>query len=108
MLDPKQLRSDVATVAKALSKRGFVLDADQFNAFEVKRRDLQQKTQDLQAQRNTNAKAVGQAKARGEDIEPLRKQVADIGDELKSNEAALNALQGELDYFQLSIPNLLP
>jgi len=67
---------------------------------------LQVTTEALQADRNIRSKSIGQAKAKGEDIEPLLKDVADLGDQLDSQIAALHTLQNELSEIQWSIPNL--
>ena len=107
MLEPKLLRQDPQAIANALQKRNFVLDVAKFNELEEKRRDLQNITQELQAKRNQSAKQIGQAKAKGEDVQPLLDAVAGLGDELKSNEEALNEIQEALREFQLMIPNVL-
>src|SRR5690606_16838227 len=84
MLDPKLVRSEPQTVAAALAKRGFSLDIDYLQSLESQRRDAQEKTQHLQAERNAYAKSMGKeiaaAKARGEDIESLKAK----GEELKN------------------------
>ena len=51
---------------------------------EATRKEIQVKTQDLQSQRNTRSKSIGQAKARGEDIQPLLAEVSQLGDELEA------------------------
>src|SRR5690606_19921727 len=56
--------------------------------------------------RNTRSKAIGQAKARGEDVGALLAEVAGLGEELKASEAELEAIRGELDAIALGIPNL--
>jgi len=71
MLDAKQLRTDLDNIAIQLAKRGFTLDTAALNALEEQRKAIQVKTQDLQNERNTRSKSIGQAKARGEDIAPL-------------------------------------
>lgn len=107
MLDIKLLRNDINAVAEQLARRGFELDVDKFQALEDKRKSLQTATQDLQNQRNTRSKAIGQAKAKGEDIQPLLAEVADLGDQLKSAERELSELQAEIDSIVMGIPNLL-
>ena len=107
MLDIKLLRNDLAGVAEQLKKRNFVLDTAQFQALEDKRKTLQTATQDLQNERNTRSKSIGQAKAKGEDIQPLLAEVADLGDKLKTAEQDLSALQTEIDDIVMGIPNLL-
>src|SRR5690606_21977309 len=70
------------------------------------RKQIQVRTQELQNLRNTRSKAIGQAKAKGEDVAPLLAEVAGLGDELKASEARLDAIRGELDAITLGVPNL--
>ena len=107
MISVKLLRNDIDAVAVALSRRGFVLDVATFNSLEEERRVIQSKTQELQTERNSQSKLIGQAKARGEDIQPLLDQVSGLGEQLKASEQALSQLQQRTQDFLLSIPNLL-
>lgn len=107
MLDIKLLRNDLSTVATQLAKRGFTLDVEKFQSLEDKRKGLQSATQDLQNERNTRSKAIGKAKAAGEDIQPLLDEVADFGEKLKAAEQSLGELQIEIDKIVMGIPNLL-
>jgi len=106
MLDPKRVRQDPEGIAEALAVRGYTLDADHFRSLEERRKSLQKRTQDLQSQRNERSKAIGQAKARGEDIEPLRHAVGELADELKTVEGDLARVQSELDDLMMGMPNL--
>ena len=106
MLDPKELRNNFDYVAKQLRRRGFDLDSKLFNELEEKRRVLQTKTQDLQTKRNQASKAIGLAKAKGENTASIMGEVTTIGDELKRCESELETLQQALLDFQLMIPNL--
>ncbi|WGS85724.1 serine--tRNA ligase [Methylomonas sp. UP202] len=107
MLDPRLFRSELETVCQQLQRRGFQFDAAAYQALEDRRKDIQVKTQDLQNERNTRSKAIGLAKAKGEDIQPLLDQVADLGDQLKSAEAELNDVQNQLNALMAGIPNIL-
>ncbi len=107
MLDIKLLRNDLDGVAGQLAKRGFKLDVSEFQALEDKRKVLQTATQDLQNERNTRSKSIGQAKAKGEDIKPLLAEVADLGDKLKEAEQSLSSLQSDIDEIVMGVPNLL-
>lgn len=78
MLDIKLLRTDIDAVAAKLKTRGFTLDVATFNTLEAQRKELQVKTQDLQAERNAKSKGIGKAKAQGEDIQPLLDAVATL------------------------------
>lgn len=106
MLDPKRLRNDPQAIADALSSRGYVLDVAALEAMEAERKRLQVATEELQARRNTESKAIGQAKARGEDIAPYKAAVAEIGEQLKANAAELEQVQARLQALALDIPNL--
>ncbi|SEQ06429.1 seryl-tRNA synthetase [Ectothiorhodospira magna] len=106
MLDPKTLRTDLDTIAARLATRGFTLDRAAFNHMESERKALQVRTQELQNARNTRSKAIGQAKARGEAIEPLKAEVGQLGDALKTCETRLAELQQSLSDFMMEIPNL--
>ncbi|MCE8030783.1 serine--tRNA ligase [Halomonas daqingensis] len=106
MLDPKLLRSDLDTVAQRLAKRGFTLDTERLEALESRRRDLQTETESLQNERNTRSKAIGKAKASGEDIQPLLDEVSDLGDRLDAAKRQLAEVQEEWDALVSGIPNL--
>jgi len=106
MLDSKLLRNDLEATAQALERRGFALDRERFSELEKRRKRLQTETQRLQAERNERSKSIGRAKARGEDIEPLKAEVGDLGDRLGEAERALDDVQQELEAFLLRIPNL--
>ena len=106
MLDPNLLRNEPDAVAEKLARRGFKLDVDKLGALEERRKVLQVKTENLQAERNSRSKSIGQAKARGEDIEPLRLEVNKLGEELDAAKAELDALQAEIRDIALTIPNL--
>jgi len=107
MLDPKLLRQDIQGVEKQLLRRQFTLDVEAFSQLEGQRRDVQQYTQELQSQRNSKSKLIGQAKSRGEDIAPLLQEIDGLGDALKVKESELDAIQLQMKKFQLMIPNLL-
>ena len=107
MLDPALLRSRLAeTAARLKETRGFELDVSAVESLEAERKRLSTETQELQNLRNTRSKAIGQAKAKGEDVAPLMAEVAGLGDKLKANEGALAEVQAKLADIALGIPNL--
>ncbi|HRF88739.1 MAG TPA: serine--tRNA ligase [Pseudomonadales bacterium] len=106
MLDPKLLRTDIAGVAKALAKRnGYALDASLFDGLENRRKDLQIRSENLQAEKNNLSKNIGKAKAAGEDVNALMAQGNGMGDELNVLQDDLKSVQTELDNFLLLVPN---
>ena len=106
MLDIKRLRQDPDEAARRLQVRGFTLDTAAFRALEDERRQLQSQTEQLQHERNARSKAIGAAKARGEDIAPLVAQVGDLGERLNAAKGELTDLQERLHGFLSEIPNL--
>ena len=107
MLDPVLLRSNPAELAqRLLSTRGYVLDVDALESLEARRKHLQTRTQELQNLRNTRSKAIGQAKAKGEDVAPLMAEVAGFAEELRQSEIELDRIRGDIEAIALGVPNL--
>jgi seryl-tRNA synthetase len=107
MLDIRQLRSDPQGVSANLARRGFELDLVRFTALESRRKQAQIAVDALRNERNTRSKAIGHAKAQGQDVAPLLAEVETLGERLTKGEQELAALQGELDRLLLDLPNLL-
>ncbi len=106
MLDPKLLRTELEQTATKLARRRHILDIELISALESQRKTLQIRAQELQNERNTRSKAIGQAKASGQNIQPLLDEVANFGNQLKRTENDLEVIQTQLLTLQLSIPNL--
>jgi seryl-tRNA synthetase len=106
MLDNQLLRENPEFVASQLLKRGFQFDVAPFSALEEKRKVLQVITQELQNQRNTRSKAIGAAKARGEDIESMREDLNHLGMELEQKKAELDELLQQIQAIILRLPNI--
>lgn len=106
MLDPNLLRNELDAVAEKLARRGFKLDVDTLRQQEERRKVLQVETESLQAERNSRSKSIGAAKARGEDIEPLRLEVNELGEKLDAAKSELDQLLNDIRDLALSIPNM--
>ena len=107
MIDPRLLRSEPDLVARNLARRGVALDVAEFSALEERRKQLQIEADRLRNERNTQAKAVGKAKAAGQDIAPLLARAESLGGELQALERRLAEIQTQLDQMLLGLPNLL-
>ena len=107
MLDPKNLRQDLDSVAANLARRGFKLDRGRYLALESERKELQVKVEGLRQARNERSKAIGRAKSAGGDVDALKREVGQLGEDLARGEARLTALAAELDDFLAGLPNLL-
>jgi seryl-tRNA synthetase len=107
MLDPKLLRNDLEGTARVLRRRGYVLDTTHFAALEARRKALQVRTDELRNERNVRSKAIGRAKASGEDAAVLLEEVADLGERLKAAERELAEAQAGIEAVFYDLPNLL-
>ncbi|HYJ99373.1 MAG TPA: serine--tRNA ligase [Burkholderiaceae bacterium] len=108
MLDIAQLRRDLPGVIARLERRENpqpFLDVTRFSALEAERKQLQVRTEELQARRNTLSKQIGQLKGKGADTSAEMVEVGRIGDEQKSGAARLDEIQAELAMMLMSVPN---
>ncbi len=107
MLDPVLLRQQPAEIAQQLlSARSYSLDVSVLESLEADRKRIQVRTQELQSLRNSRSKAIGQAKAKGEDVSAIMAEVAAFADELKACEVQLEQIREQIDAIALAIPNL--
>ena len=110
MIDPKLLRSDLNAIADKLIIKGYELDCETFLALEAQRKALQLAAESVQQERNTYAKSmgklIGQAKASGEDVEPLKLKGEQLKNDSIAADAALADVQLALDEILHGIPNL--
>jgi len=106
MLESKLLRGNIDFVVEQLKRRNFSFDVKEFNELEDQRKSIQVQTQDLQNLRNTKSKSIGQAKASGDNIEPLLQEVSDLGEELNNAKAQLQEIQSKISEIVLSMPNI--
>ncbi len=106
MLDPHLIRTDIDAIARKLARRGIELPTTRLSELEGTRKAAQVRTQELQQERNARSKAIGQAKAKGEDTASLMAEVGVLGDQLQVAERRLEEIQAELNDVMLGIPNL--
>ena len=106
MLDPQLLRKDLESVKTRLATRKFELDTALFMQLETERKELQGRTEELQAKRNQLAKAIGMKKGKGENADAELTESTGVNKELEGSATRLNALQGQIQDFVLGIPNL--
>ena len=106
MIDIQLLRADLHGTAERLAGRGFSLDTYAFLALESRRKAAQAETEELQAKRNAQARKIGQAKGRGEDVSGLMAEASGMGDHVGVLQAKLEEIQGAQHDFLSAIPNL--
>jgi seryl-tRNA synthetase len=106
MIDIQLLRKDLDTVAARLAERKFILDKDTFVSLESDRKQVQSRSEELQAKRNQLAKAVGMKKGKGEDASAEMAESTAVNQELQALTEKLTVVQSQLNNFLLSIPNI--
>ena len=108
MLDIQLLRNDIQTTAQRLAQRGFTLDTERFGELEGRRKQLQIRSVELQAQRNSLSKQIGVLMGQGkkDEAEAAKAQVAQLKTDLENIESELPQVQAALDDLLLRIPNL--
>ncbi|WP_196157941.1 serine--tRNA ligase [Reinekea sp. G2M2-21] len=110
MLDIKQLRQDIDSIAQKLTVKGFKLNIESFQSLESSRKSLQVETEELQAERKKASKAIGDYVRQGLSAEEAKAKVAEtlekIAQTLGQKEEELKDIQAKLDDLLYSIPNL--
>jgi len=106
MLDPKIVRNDPFEIAHKLKTKKYDFDVVRFQELEEQRKQLQVETESLQSERKAKSKSIGQAKASGEDIQPLLDSVSTLGDDLDKAKHRLIEVQAALDSITHGMPNL--
>lgn len=106
MLDPQLLRNNTEETIKALANRGYVLDINTWNELEKNRKEFQILQEQLQNQRTVKSKSIGQAKAQGQDIQPLLDEVKGIGEQLDAAKKQFEEIQTQISKLTAYMPNL--
>lgn len=110
MLDIKQLRQDIDSIALKLKTKGFNLMVDSFQSLESSRKSLQVETEELLAERKKASKAIGEYVRQGLSADEAKKKVQEVLDKiaqtLSEKEAQLKDVQTKLDDLLFSIPNV--
>lgn len=106
MLDPQILRADLEKTAEKLAHRGYQLDMTAWEALEQSRKSIQVETESLQNQRTTISKSIGKEKSKGNDVQPLLDQVAEIGEQLEQSKNELKNILAQMEMVSLYTPNL--
>jgi seryl-tRNA synthetase len=109
MLDINLLRKDLPSAIARLETRKkpqAFLNVEAFQALELERKSLQSRTEELQMQRNTLSKQIGQLKAKGEDAAGVMAQVSASRAELETSATRLEKIQADMQALLLAVPNL--
>ena len=106
MLDVTMLRKNLPEVVARLKTRNFDFPVEAFTELEDRRKNVQQKTEALQAARNALSKDIGMKKKAGEDATELLTRAAEIPAQLAELEDELEETRTKLHDLMLRVPNL--
>ena len=109
MLDINLLRKDLPSAIARLETRKrpqTFLNVEAFQTLEAERKAVQIRTEELQGQRSTLSKQIGQLKSRGEDASGVMAMVTASKIELETSAARLEQIQTEMQALLLAVPNL--
>ncbi len=106
MFDIKWIRENPDDFDRAMARRGLDPQAAALIALDAKRRDLQTKAQEIQAERNRLSKEIGAAKSRGEDAAEIMEAVSKTKvTEAEAEKAAATATE-EMETALSGLPNM--
>ena len=109
MLDINLLRKDLPSAIARLETRKspqIFLNVEAFQTLEAERKAVQIRTEELQSQRGTLSRQIGQLKSRGEDASGVMALVSHSKAELESSAKRLEQIQAEMQALLLAVPNL--
>ena len=106
MINIKNLRDDIDTVASALATRGYELNKAIFIELEGERKVLQVEVESLQSDRKNLSNEFGKLKSEGKDTGELKDQIDQINNALKLKDSLLQAILEKMNIFLLDIPNI--
>ena len=106
MINIKNLRDEINTVAAQLASRGYELDKNTFIELEAERKVLQVEVESLQSDRKNLSNEFGKLKSEGKDTGELKNQIDEINNALKLKDSLLQAILEKMNIFLLDIPNI--
>ena len=108
MLDVKYVRDNIDKVAEAMKNRNAAFDAEAFQALDTKRREAIAHEEELQAERNSQSKAIGAMMSQGkvDEAEAAKDRVRAINEELDQAAKVREQVDGELRDLLMHVPNM--
>lgn len=106
MLDLKFVLSNLSAVKTMLATRGQTIDLSPLDKLNDKRKALQQEFDALRAQQNQASGEIAKAKKAGQDAGAIMASMQSAAARIKEIQPELAGLEGEVNSFLLTIPNL--
>lgn len=107
MFDLKEIRKNPEYFDKGWARRGLEPQTPAILSLDEKRRAVQTELQDVQAERNTKSKEIGQIKAQGGDADAIMAEVSALKDKLAELESQERDLDQEMTDLLSSLPNIM-
>ena len=106
MINIKNLRDDINTVASQLASRGYELDKNTFIKLEAERKVLQVEVESLQSDRKNLSNEFGKLKSEGQNTDNLKDKIDKVNNVLKSKDYLLQVILEKINIYLLDIPNI--
>ncbi|PIR21579.1 MAG: serine--tRNA ligase [Deltaproteobacteria bacterium CG11_big_fil_rev_8_21_14_0_20_47_16] len=106
MLDLKFVLNNLETVKSLLAKRGQTFDFSPLEKINARRKQLQHEFDGLRNQQNLASAEIAKRKKNKESADDIMTQMQEIATRIKEIQPELNGLDGEVETFLMTIPNL--
>ena len=106
MLDLRFVRENIGVVEEALRKRRSPLTLEGFVALDRERRSLLVQVEGMRAERNAASEEIGRLRREKGDASALMERMKELSARLKEAEGLLPGIEGKMEEFLLSIPNV--
>ncbi|MDW7659190.1 MAG: serine--tRNA ligase [Bacillota bacterium] len=106
MLDINLIRENPDVIKEKLARKGYKADFSEFLERDARRRSLIFATEQLKAEKNKTSGQIPILKKQKQDIAPLLTRMKAIGEEIKSGDEQLAALEAAQQVFLEGLPNL--
>ena len=106
MLNKKIILDQTANITEKLKLKGYTLDIQNFTNIEQERKQTQQKLENTQHLKKTNAKQFALNKRNNTDVTELEKEGIKLNKEIKELQDIANTLNNKIKCFLLEMPNI--
>lgn len=105
MIDIRMLREETDAVKAYLKARNNSFDVDKVLELDAEKKKILASVEELKAKRNAGSKEVGRIRAAGGDASAIMKEMKELGDQVKADDARVAEIDEELHNLLLQIPN---
>ncbi|MBR7162366.1 MAG: serine--tRNA ligase, partial [Clostridia bacterium] len=106
MLDLNRIRNNQQEVVELLKRKGHDVDFNEVIAWDDERKALITEIEQLKAKRNKVSAEIPKLKKEGKPVEPIFKEMREIGDQIAEGDEKINGLIEKINSFLCAIPNI--